>query len=110
MKITLLIVPVIGVLLGAIPITTIFAQTTCSDGSQPHSNRNCPSQQQQQLQQQQLQQQQQRQQPGQSITDRICSALHAKDVDVLALLLAESHVITVGASTAAILSIAATYC
>jgi hypothetical protein len=93
-------VPVIAVLLGAIP-TTVFAQSedqqqqqTCPDGSQPDENGNCPSEQQQQP----------------SIHDQICNALQVRNITILVPLLVALHLITIGASTAAILAAAAAYC
>ncbi len=74
------------------------SQSTCPDGSQPDSNGNCPNNSQQQPPQQQ------------STKDKICSALHVKDIGILAPLLVALHLITLGASTVAILGAAAAYC
>jgi hypothetical protein len=75
------IVPVIAVLLGAIP-TTVFAQSddqqqqqTCSDGSQPDDNGNCPS-----------------------LHDQLCNAYHSDAVQALIILLPLAHLLTAGTS------------
>lgn len=91
------IVLVIAVLLSVVP-TTVFAQSdqqqqTCPDGSHPDENGNCPSEQ---------------QQP--SVHDQICNALQVRNIATLGSLLLALHLITLGASSAAMLAAAGIYC
>jgi hypothetical protein len=96
---SIFIVPVIAVLLGAVP-TTVYAQNddqqqqqTCSDGSQPDENGNCPNDQQSQP----------------SLVDQICNAYNNGEVALLAALLAPLHIAT-GGTTALILAAGEAYC
>jgi hypothetical protein len=126
-KAIIVVVPVIAVLLGVIP-ATIFAQSdnsqqqqTCSDGSQPDSNGNCPTQQQQQQTCSDgstpdsngncptQQSQNQLQQPN--LVDKICHAVNSNSVSVILSLapLVGLHIAT-GGTSAAIIALAAAYC
>ena len=63
-------------------------EQTCPDGSQPDDNGNC--------------------QP--SIHDQICNALQVQNIAILVPLLVALHLITLGASSAAVLAAVAAYC